>query len=121
MLKVPQITKIKASMPQKIELDRNELFHLLDQRGNVEITEEERYLAREYAHNTVSKLMEEKKIDFEALSQMPLIDQIKAYSDLRASHYKAYDISRRLMKSSQLEYSQFSDPLTKLNQISRLL
>lgn len=118
MMEVPQIRKIQNTLPQKIDTDKSELYNLLAQRGNIDLIEDERVEARQFANQAVASLLAQEGINMEALSKQPLQDQIKIFRDLQANHFKAVDMSKRLMKSSQIEYERFKDPLNALSYIS---
>ena len=119
MYEVPQIRKIQNSLPSNINTDKSELYHLLEQRGNIGLLEDERSKAREFANRAVANLMAQEHVDLDAISRLPLQEQIKEFSNLKANHYKAFEITKRLTKSSQIEYSSFKDPHTTLNQVSK--
>jgi hypothetical protein len=121
MMEVPQIRKIQNSIPSHINADKSELYNLLAQRGDIQLMESEKSDARHFSNQAVANLMAQENLDLEKLNELPFQEQIKIFRDVQANHYKALDMSKRLMKSSQIDYNRFDEPLSKLNQISKIL
>lgn len=111
-MKQPQLNKSES---------KHELFNQLQARGDIELTPEEAERAAPlFAEKAVAKMLEREGINLEELYKQPIETQLQELAFLRVRHSDAINASRNLTHSSQINYSNFKNPIDHFDSIGKL-